>query len=84
MAASSGAQPDQRLVVPLSHPSRPAVVDTSLFSGDIVVKAYDGKEVVVVTDAPVSDEREAENPLDAGLDRFLLVTGRVPMIHKLQ
>jgi hypothetical protein len=70
VAASAGAQPDQRIVVPLSDPSRPAVVDISLFSGDIVVKAYDGKEIVVVTDAPVSDDNEAEKPRADGLRRI--------------
>ena len=62
LAVSATAQPGERLVVPLSDPSRPAVVDIALFSGDIVVKAYDGKEIVVMTDAPLRAESEAEKP----------------------
>ena len=39
----AAAQDDQRLVVPLTDPSRPARLEINLFSGDISVEGYDGK-----------------------------------------
>lgn len=38
----------QRLVVPLSSPGQPAVLEASLLMGTIHVEAYDGNEIVVV------------------------------------
>jgi len=44
--AQEPSGPD-RFAVPLSDPSRPALVEARLISGGITVKGYDGKEVVV-------------------------------------
>ena len=48
-AAARGQTPSggDRVSVPLSDPSRPALVKASLVNGGITVKGYDGKEVVV-------------------------------------
>jgi DUF4097 and DUF4098 domain-containing protein YvlB len=64
---SVAAAQDQRLVVPLSDPSRPARLEIALFSGDITVEAYDGNEVVIVADAPIRGADNASPPRDDGL-----------------
>lgn len=69
-------QPSDRLAVPLSDPARPARLEVALFSGDIEIEAYDGKEVVIVTDEPVrgqnddDDDDDDDNPRAAGLRRI--------------
>ena len=70
VASNANAQSDERVVVPLSDPSRPAIVEIALFSGDISVKAYDGNEVIIVTDTPVRDADEPEPPRADGLRRI--------------
>ena len=40
------AQPD-RAVVPLSDPAKPARVEVSLMRGGLIIKGYEGKEVIV-------------------------------------
>ena len=47
-----------KVTVPLSDPSRPALVKVGLISGGITVQAYDGKEVVVQASAR-EDRRRA-------------------------
>jgi DUF4097 and DUF4098 domain-containing protein YvlB len=54
------AAPDQRVAVPLSDASRPAVVKASLVNGGIQVKGYDGKEVVVETRSQSSSDSGGE------------------------
>jgi hypothetical protein len=60
----SSAQPPSRvdrLLVRLTDPSRPALVKASLVNGGIIVKAYEGKEVLV--EASVRDQdAETERP----------------------
>jgi DUF4097 and DUF4098 domain-containing protein YvlB len=71
-AASAGAQSDQRLVVPLSDPSRPAILEIHLFMGDIRIQAYEGNEVLIVTDTPVrnADDDEEDEPRADGLRKI--------------
>src|SRR5688572_4471008 len=71
-AALSGAASaqDQRLVVPLTDPSRPARLEISLFSGDVVVEGYDGDEIIVEADAPIRDGENGEPPRPDGLTRI--------------
>jgi hypothetical protein len=69
-AVPARAQDDERLVVPLSDPSRPAVLEVALFSGDIEVEAYDGNEIIIVADAPMRGEGRAEEPRADGLVRI--------------
>jgi DUF4097 and DUF4098 domain-containing protein YvlB len=64
------AQDDQRLVVPLSDPSRPARLEIALFSGDVTVEGYDGNEVIIVADAPIRGADNAEPPRPDGLRRI--------------
>jgi putative adhesin len=64
------AQDDERLVVPLSDPSRPARLEIQLFSGDISVEGYDGKEIVIVADAPIREGDKPEPPRADGLRRI--------------
>jgi len=64
------AAQDQRLVVPLSDPSRPARLEVNLFSGDISVEGYEGKEVVIVADAPIHDADKPEPPREDGLRKL--------------
>jgi hypothetical protein len=70
LSSTAWAQSDQRLVVPLSDASRPATLEISLFQGDIDVRAYDGNEVVVMTDTEVRNEDEEEEPREDGLRRI--------------
>jgi DUF4097 and DUF4098 domain-containing protein YvlB len=70
LAGPAGAQDDQRLVVPLSDPSRPAVLEVALFSGDIEVEAYDGNEIIIVADAPMRGTDGEEEARPDGLRRI--------------
>lgn len=49
-APTATAQSDQRIVMPLTDPTRPAVVEVTLVQGDISVRAYDGQEVLISFD----------------------------------
>lgn len=69
-AAVALAQDDERVVVPLSDPARPARLEIALFSGDIHVEGYDGNEVVIVADAPIRGEDDPEPPRADGLRRI--------------
>ena len=69
-AGAAEAQSDERVVVPLSDPSRPVKLAIALFSGDINVEGYDGNEVVIVADAPIRGEDDAEPPRADGLRRI--------------
>jgi hypothetical protein len=64
------AAQDQRLAVPLSDPSRPARLEIQLFSGDISIEGYDGREVVIVADAPIQNAGQPEPPRPDGLRRI--------------
>jgi DUF4097 and DUF4098 domain-containing protein YvlB len=70
ITAPAAAQDDERLVVPLSDPSRPVMLEVALFSGDIEVEAYDGNEVIIVADAPLRGTGSAEPPRADGLRRI--------------
>jgi hypothetical protein len=70
IAARAVAQDDERLVVPLSDPSRPAILEVALFSGDIEVEAYDGNEIIIVADAPMRGDGEEEPRRPDGLVRI--------------
>jgi DUF4097 and DUF4098 domain-containing protein YvlB len=71
IAPCAYGQSTERLVVPLSDPARPARLEVALFSGDIEIEAYDGNEVIVVTDEPVHNPNEREDNARAdGLRRI--------------
>jgi DUF4097 and DUF4098 domain-containing protein YvlB len=61
----------QRATVPLSDPSRPAVVHASLMNGGITVTGYNGKEVIVEARTRHEDARESKpDPKAAGMHRL--------------
>jgi DUF4097 and DUF4098 domain-containing protein YvlB len=64
-------QPD-RVNVPLTDPSRPAVVNASLLNGGITVTGYSGKEVIVEARARgrESGRESRPNPKTEGLRRL--------------
>jgi hypothetical protein len=70
MATGALAQEDERLVVPLSDPSRPALLEVALFSGDIEIEGYDGNEIVIVADAPMHGAGVEEPARADGLRRI--------------
>lgn len=70
VAGPAAAQSGQRLVVPLSDPSRPARLEIAIFSGDIEIEAYDGNEIVVTADAPIRGTGTDEPPRPDGLRRI--------------
>lgn len=62
-AGRAGAQSsNNRIVVPLSDPSRPAKVKVALVSGSITVTGYPGKEILVV---PMGEDDEPVTPVRA-------------------
>lgn len=70
LTAPAAAQSDQRVVVPLSDPSRPARLEISLFSGDIEIEGYDGNEVIIVADAPIRGDDVEEERRPDGLRKI--------------
>jgi len=70
MAAGTGAAQTtgDKIVIPLSDPSRPALVKAGLIMGSITVKAYDGKEVIV--EAHGRGESDNERPTKNGMHRI--------------
>jgi hypothetical protein len=71
LAAPAMAQDDERLVVPLTDPSRRAMLEVALFSGDIQIEGYDGNEIIIVADAPMVGPDGAERePRADGLRRI--------------
>ena len=57
---------EQRIVVPLSDPSRPVRLDVNLFSASIEVEGYDGREVVIVA----KNETKEIEPTTGGMKRI--------------
>lgn len=72
LAAPLGARPasaDQRLVVPLTDPSRPARLEVGLVMGSVKVVAGKAGEVVVVADGREDDEEPKHRDREPGADR---------------
>lgn len=70
LAAPAAAQSEQRLVVPLADPSRPARLEIAIFAGEISIEAYDGDAVIVEADTPIRDAEEQEPRRRDGLTRI--------------
>src|ERR1022692_3731704 len=70
LAGIAQETPD-RVNVPLSDPSRPAVVHASLMNGGITVTGYNGKEVIVE-----ARHRPARRPAPTGSSTRLPEDGR--------
>jgi len=58
-----------RLTVPLSDPSRPALVKAGLLNGGITVKGYEGKEVIVEARIRADGDWNADEDEDQDHDR---------------
>ncbi|HSM14331.1 MAG TPA: hypothetical protein VLA66_09720, partial [Thermoanaerobaculia bacterium] len=72
LAAPLGAQSasaDQRLVVPLSDPSRPARLEVGLVMGSVRVVAGKAGEVVVVAGGREDDDEPKHSDREPGADR---------------
>jgi hypothetical protein len=54
--AAWAAQAQERIVVPLSDASQPAVLEVNALNSTINVSAYDGKDVVIVAQEPAAQE----------------------------
>ena len=50
-----------RIAVPLSDPSKPAIIDVGLMNGGITVKGYSGKEILVEATTQMEKLREEKN-----------------------
>src|ERR1041385_2363122 len=72
IAAPARAQSGtDHIPITLSDPSRPAHVKASLINGSIIVKAYDGKQVIVDARARGGHERERD---ESGPKRLAIST----------
>ena len=70
LAKAAAVGNGDRVAVPLSDPARPAFVKAHLLNGSIVVKSYDGKEVIVEAKARSGeDDRDREGGA-AGMHRI--------------
>jgi DUF4097 and DUF4098 domain-containing protein YvlB len=68
-AAAAATGNGDRVAVPLSDPARPAFVKAHLLNGSIVVKGYEGKEVIVEARARGGDDSDRESG-GAGMHRI--------------
>jgi DUF4097 and DUF4098 domain-containing protein YvlB len=69
--ACMAQEPPQRANIPLSDPSRPAVVHASLMKGSITVTGYNGKEVIVEARQRHEGARETKpDPKAEGMHRL--------------
>ena len=59
--AAWSAQAQERITVPLTDASRPAVLEVEVLGAALKVTAYDGKEVVIVARGPTDEERAAND-----------------------
>ena len=73
---AAGQQSDaDRVTVPLSDPSRPAVIDISLVQGSITVRGTNRKDVVVIAHPEVDRPRRRSDPDALGLRRIPQTAG---------
>ncbi len=66
--------PTDRVSVPLRDPARPGTVKINLMTGGIVVKGYDGKEVVVEARVRGAKSSKKESAKSEGLKRIEIAT----------
>jgi len=59
-AVAAAASNDQRIVVPLTDPSRPVVLSVDFMAGQIEVTGYDGRDVVIVARNSTSQVEEGD------------------------
>lgn len=68
-AAAAQSADGQQIVVPLSDPSRPAVLQAEVLNGSLSVSAYEGNEIIVRA-ALRTDEDESSPEKQNGLTRI--------------
>lgn len=68
LVSRAAAQSEERIVVPLSDPERPATLEVSVLNASISVTAYDGNEVIIVTRGAPAEA--SEGPDSEGLRRI--------------
>lgn len=75
-AAQSDPANGERIVVPLTDPSRPVILNVDLLNGHITVTGYDGDEVVIETRSAATPVVEPPLPIGdrAGLRRIANTT----------
>ena len=68
--SSAGAQSNSRFTVPLTDPTRPAVLEVALFNGSVSVTAYDGNEIQIASSEDIEfeddDDDDDDDPVDPG------------------
>lgn len=68
-----------RATVPFSDPSKPGFIEVSVYNGSLIVRGYDGKEVIIeakIREKLVSEEKEEEeNEKARGMRRILGSSG---------
>ncbi|MGD9344236.1 MAG: DUF4097 family beta strand repeat-containing protein [Candidatus Aminicenantes bacterium] len=68
-----------RATVPFSNPSKPGFIEASVYNGSVIVRGYEGKEVIIeakVREKLVSEERqEREDKKAKGMRRILGSSG---------
>ncbi len=68
-----------RATVPFSDPSKPGFIEASVYNGSLIVRGYDGKEVIIeakIRENLVSEEKEEEeNEKARGMRRIMGSSG---------
>jgi hypothetical protein len=67
-----------RATVPFSDPSKPGFIEASVYNGSVIIRGYEGKEVIIeakVRERLVSEEKEEENEKARGMKRILGSSG---------
>jgi hypothetical protein len=71
--AAQGQSSGDKIAVNLSDPSRPPFVKVGMVNGSIIVKAYDGKQVIVEAKTRGGEEHEHETA-SGGLKRLNIIS----------
>src|SRR5215813_3891201 len=64
LALCSFAVAQERIVVPASNTAQPRKLDVHLMQGNVLIRAYNGKEVIVETGSSREQERGSERTIN--------------------